>query len=101
MSRTFWKIRKIKSALDLSYVIDSPPITRLSVYDFYELLEDNRVSVYEEVKVKTPFLIRLTLLFFVVVFIVLFLFMPLKYIIDGKWGYQNEFLRNWSQSLGL
>ena len=97
----FWKFYEIKSSFGISCAIERAPESKLSVHEFWELLEDNDVKLFIKKKFDTPFWIRFTLPLFILVFILLFLFMPIKYMLVGKWGYHWEWIRRWSQALGL
>mgnify|MGYP001455934434 CR=1 FL=1 len=59
------------------------------------------LEFYRISKKEVPLSIRLTLPFAIITFIVLFVTSPIKFMITGKWGYSNEALRNWFNSLGM
>ncbi len=60
------------------------------------------IDFYTEEKTSVSFWIRLTLPFALIVMIFMFLFLPINFIITGKWGYgysKNNFVYNWLKSL--
>lgn len=77
------------------------PELKLTTMDIEERLDELDFEFYEDVKVKTPFWIRLTLLPAFVVMAVLFFAMPINYILTGKWGYKFNWLSNWLRALGF
>lgn len=70
-------------------------IVRFSPFEFYKFKEVEKVS----------FLWRLTLIFVLPYFILLFVWMPIQYMITNEWGYsqnfQDKFHRPWMRKLGL
>jgi hypothetical protein len=70
-----------------------------------ERLKNIGIYNYEEIdKFETNLFIRLSLPFALIVWILLFIFLPVNYILTGKWGYNfknKEFLVNWFRKLGF
>jgi hypothetical protein len=99
--KTFWKVEKVLSPLGLAHELETPPSTKLSLTEFFQLIDDYGLMIYRESKVKTPIWIRLTLPIALVVMLTLFLLMPVNYMITGHWGYKIEPLTNWLRSLGF
>lgn len=50
--------------------------------------------------VKNPW-IRITLPFAIVTIIIMLLLMPIKYVVTGKWQYENKIILNWFHKLGM
>lgn len=100
--KAFWKLKRkdyFSVAMDLKRVL--PELKGLLAEDIEARLHKTDLEFYQETKVKAPFLIRLTLPFSFLTVVILFILMPFKYIITGKWGYEWVPLTNWLRSLGL
>jgi len=97
----YWYKRKIdyfSVAMELKKVI---PELKVSTSDHIEdCLRGSGLEFYRVTNKKVPVFIRLTLPFAAITFVVLFLTLPIKFMVTGKWGYDNERLRNWFTSLG-
>jgi len=64
-------------------------------------LAESDFVVYKKKLVKTPVYIRLSIIPALVVMAILFIFMPVNYIISGHWGYKWQWLENWLSALGF
>lgn len=100
--KTFWRLRKKDqyfTALELKKVI--PQLKSCDVETIEDHLRDLDMEFYQTEKIKSPIWIRLTLPLAFIIMIVLYILMPINYIITGHWGYKYESLTNWLRSLGL
>lgn len=76
-------------------------LTREELADRFELLG---VEFYTVERKPVPILIRLTMPFAFVTFVIMVLFMPLHYFITGHWHYSlkdNSKLMNWFDAVGF
>ena len=99
---TFWRLRKTDyymTAIDLKKRI--PELSKVDAEYITSRLRGSNMEFYKRETVKTPFYSRLTLIPALVLMLVLFIFMPVNYIISGKWGYKWIWLKNWLNSLGF
>ena len=86
-----WLIENIPELTDYQKdCLSNDSIVWFSPYYFYERIEKNKSAV----------LWRLTLPFFGIAFLSLVLFNPVKWIITGRWGYDQDFLDKWFNSWG-
>ncbi len=99
---TFWRLSRKDgyfTAIELKRIL--PELKN----SYTETIEDNLrhsdLEFYYKEKVKSPFWIRLTLPFALLVMLTLFILMPINYIITGHWGYKFVPLTNWLRSLGF
>lgn len=65
------------------------------------IIRSMNVTIYKNEKVETPLWIRFTIILFPIAYIVLFAFLPINYIITGKWGYNIKWLKDWVDALGF
>lgn len=100
MTKTFWRVKK-KSTNFLAYELRNaiPELERLTTEEVESYIRDLDVEFIYKEKVKAKPLIRLTLPFAFIVWLLMVMFLPVNYLIIGKWGYQNEFFENWFRSL--
>lgn len=99
---TFWRLKRKDfyfTAIELKRIF---PELRNSYTETIEgYLKTSNLEWYYKEKVKSPIWIRLTLPLAFVAMIVLFVLMPINYIVTGHWGYKYEPLTNWFRSLGF
>jgi hypothetical protein len=99
---TFWRLQKqdyFFAAIELKKRI--PELEQCDAEYLTSKLRGSNIQFYKTEKRETPLLIRLTLPFAIILFSVLFLLLPIKYVITGRWGYKVEWLQNWLRSLGF
>lgn len=100
MTETFYRINKKSSwfvANELRKAI--PDLQRLSTEEVDYAIKGLNIEYLYREKVKANPFIRLTLPLAAVVWVLMMFFLPVNYLLVGKWGYQNEFLENWFRSL--
>lgn len=103
--------RKIKRTCNNNYLNCTPEFIRtfpeLKHLDDEELANrfmELKLDFYTEEVKPIPKLIRLTLPFAVVLWLLMFIFAPLLFIITGKWGYslgKKNIIYNWFTQLKL
>jgi len=103
------KLKRTWSHNDLNYIPKFRELfPELSKVDS-EILADRFIELgldfYTEEKTAVKPLIRLTLPFAIIVMILMFIFIPINFLITGNWGYSisksNPRLLNWFRSLRL
>lgn len=103
--------RKLKKTWSNGYVRITPKFNKvfpeLSKMDDGELryrLKELKMDFYYEEKTPVNFWMRLTLPFAIATMILMFVSLPIAFVITGKWGYslgdKNRII-NWWRSLGL
>ena len=78
-----------------------PELQNKSADDIKESLRNSRLMFFTKKAVPVPFLIRLTLPIAVIVTILMILFMPVKFIFTGVWGYKRNRITNWLNAVGF
>lgn len=72
---------------------------------FNNLLEyDYPFYTYKRSQKTSSVLMRLTIIFLPIVFIILFLYLPIQFLFTGRWGYngnQIKWYQDWCDKLGL
>jgi len=71
-----------------------------------EEIEDKLSSItngliFEEERTKVNPLIRLTLPFAFLLYLLMLITLPIKFILTGTWSYRSKFLTNWFNSLNF
>jgi len=104
----FYKLKRTWSHNDINYIPDFretfPELKHLSSEELCDRFSSMNVDFYIAKKVSTPFLTRLTLPFALVLLLLMFIGLPLVFMITGNWGYgvgENARLNNWFKSLRL
>jgi hypothetical protein len=64
-------------------------------------LRGSDLTVYKSEKVSTAWYVRFTLPFALVFLCILFLSLPVKYMVTGKWEYEFKWIHNWFTALGF
>ena len=98
----FWKINKRDyywTALELKNII--PELRKCDTDHIVSYLRKSGIHLVEEKLVKTPIWIRFTLPFALITLLLLLCTLPIKFMISGSWGYQNEKLSNWFKAVGF
>ena len=88
-----WKFREV-----------FPELKNISTEEMVDRLIDLKFDFYSEEKDEVKFWIRLTLPFALLTFVLMFLFMPVNFMIRGEWGYnidKKNRIYNWFKSLRL
>lgn len=102
MAKTFWRLRYINSfSAGLELKRHLPELKGMDGEILGYKLDNTKLDFYESEQATTPLWIRLTLPFAFIIALVLFLGMPINYIITGRWGYKIVWLKNWLSALGF
>ena len=100
----FRKLKRVWSHNDMNYIPKFretfPELNKVSMEDMCIRWKSLGINFYTEEKVEVGGWVRLTLPFALVMWVLLFITLPLNFIITGKWGY-GDYLYNWFKSLGL
>lgn len=97
-----WRLKKIdydSFAFQLTQKLDK--LKRTDTDDIVNVIRSMGVTIYKNEKVETSLWIRFTIILFPIAFIILFAFLPINYIISGKWGYNIKWLKDWVDALGI
>jgi hypothetical protein len=102
MASKFWRLTKqdyFMTAIELKKRI--PELKNVDADRIIDNLRGTNLYFYKHESVPTPFWIRFTLPLGLITMLILFIFMPVNYIIVGKWGYKWQWLTNWLRALGF
>jgi hypothetical protein len=97
-----WRLKKKDNysfAYELSRNIDT--LKNTNIDDLADTIRLMNVTIYSNEKVNTSPWIRLTIIFIPIIFIPLFIFLPINYMITGHWGYNIKWLKDWVDALGI
>ena len=100
--KIYWRLKEKNTyfaAIELKRVI--PELKNVNIDSLDDHLRGSDLEFYYREKKSVPLLVRLTLPVAIVLWILLFVTMPLKFIITGKWGYNIVWFMNWYNALGL
>lgn len=78
-----------------------PELKDINSYHLEHHLKGSDLIFYKEDKTKVPFLIRITLPFALITWLLMFISLPFKFILTGNWGYDHDWSYNWFKSLKL
>ncbi len=98
----FWRLKhkdNFQVAIDLKKNI--PELKNVSVEHLENNLNDTSLEFYALEKEVKPFWLRMTLPLAFLIWLILFVFLPINYIIIGRWGYRWEWIKNWFSALGF
>ena len=98
----YWRLKKqdyFMTAIELQKCL--PELEKCSIERIENHLRGSQLVFYKKENVRTSFVMRITLPLSFVAMIVLFIGMPINYIISGKWGYKRNWIANWFRSLGF
>ena len=95
---TFWKFKTV-SAYKLKEAF--PELKQILLEDIEQRLRYSGMILVKRERVSVPFWVRLTLPFALIAIIILYVSLPIKYMLNGKWGYNKDWLYNWFKSLGF
>ena len=103
------KLKRTWSHNDLNYIPKFrelfPELSKVDSEKLADRFIELGLDFYTEEKTTVKPLIRLTLPFAIIVMILMFIFIPINFLITGNWGYSisksNPRLLNWFRSLRL
>lgn len=98
----FWKIKRQdywNTAIELRKIL--PELNNAYTDDVVDNLRGSNLSFVMIESVKKSFWIRLSLPFGILTFLVLFITLPIKFMITGSWNYKWMWLQNWFSALGF
>jgi hypothetical protein len=103
------KLKRTWSHNDLNYIPKFrelfPELSKVDKEKLADRFIDLGLDFYTEVKTPVKLLTRLTLPFALIVLLLMFVFIPVNFLINGNWGYSisksNPKLLNWFRSLRL
>ncbi len=98
----YWRLRKKDyyfTAIELQKRLRG--LKNSSVDDIENDLRGTNLQFYYTESVSASLWIRLTLPFAFIVMIGLIIFMPINFMITGRWGYKWESLTNWFRAVGF
>lgn len=81
-----------------------PELSKIDSEEMYNRLRELKIDFYYEERTPVKFWVRLTLPFAIITMLLMFIGLPLNFIITGKWGYslgEKNRLLNWFRSLRL
>lgn len=81
-----------------------PELKNLTREELADRFKSLGVEFYTAERKPVPILIRLTMPFAFITFVIMVLFMPLHYLITGRWHYRlkdNSKLMNWFDAVGF
>ena len=97
-----WRLKKKdydSFAFELKEKLDE--LKRTDTDYIVNVIRSMGVTIYKNEKVETSLWIRFTIILFPIAFRILFAFLPINYIISGKWGYNIKWLKDWVDALGI
>jgi hypothetical protein len=100
--KTFWRLQEVdyySVAIDLKRRI--PDLKHVDYEWIADHLKGSNLLFYRQEKAPIPFYMRLTLIPALVVLVILFIGLPINYLITGYWRYNWLWLKNWFTSLGF
>lgn len=102
------KLKRTWSHNDINYIPKFketfPELNKLSSSELADRFSKLKVNFYIEEKVSTKKLIRATLPFAIILFILMIIFLPINFLITGNWYYNNfedSKIYNWFGQLKL
>lgn len=102
------KLKRVWSHNDMNYIprFDEifPELKKVSSEDMCDRWIDLGVDFYTERQTKVPFFVRITLPFAVLLFILMLIFIPIRFLVKGTWSYDlnnKNIVYNWFKSLRL
>lgn len=98
MNKTFWKYKTEHSSTVAYNLKRSIPELKHVSTETIEYAVRKYTFLSQE-KTKAAWWIRLTLPLAIVAWILLFIYLPVNYVIKGEWGYSNTWVENWFRQL--
>lgn len=102
MIKTFWRLRRQDywmAAIELKRAI--PELKDSDTDRLASYIRSSKLNFYEQEKAPTSRWMRITLPFGLIAMLILFILMPINYMIVGQWGYKWRWLTNWLRALGF
>ncbi len=100
------KLRRIWSHNDMNHIPEFrklfPELNNVSSEEMCDRWVSLGIDFYTNEETPVPFILRLTLPFAVIVFLLMFLFLPIMFIFTGKWGYgysEHNRIFNWFNAI--
>lgn len=104
----FRKLKRVWSYNSYSYIPKFretfPELNKLSYDELCERWRSLGIDLYTEEKTDAPRWIRLTLPFALILLVLMFISLPVVFMITGKWSYgtgEKSRILNWFRALGL
>jgi len=104
----FRKLKRVWSYNSYSYIPKFretfPELNNVEYEELCRRWESLGIDFYTEEKIKVKKWLRLTLPFALILFIIMFIFLPVAFIFTGKWSYGNgekSLILNWFRALRL
>lgn len=105
----FRKLKRVWSHNDMNYIPKFketfPELNKVSSEEMCDRWIELGIDFYTEERVNVPIWIRLTLPFALVTMLIMFILLPINFIITGGWGYDlrknNTAILNWFRALRL
>jgi hypothetical protein len=104
----FRKLKRVWSYNDWTYIPNFtktfPELNKVPYEEMCERWRSLGIDFYSEERTEIRGWVRFTLPFALVLFVLMFISLPLLFIITGKWTYPNgekNIVLNWFRSLGL
>ena len=104
----FKKLKRVWSHNDWTYIPKFsetfPELNKVSYEEMCERWKSLRINFYSEEKTEIRGWVRFTLPFALILFILMFISLPLLFMITGKWTYPNgekNLILNWFRALRL
>ncbi len=99
---SFWKIEKLNQYSGAVILKNNfKELKHLDTYDISDILQDKGLYIMQERIVTKPWWIRLTLPFGLILFLILLVVLPFKFMITGNWKYKLKWVQNWFNALGF
>ena len=95
----FWEIKKMDHFSAANKLRKLFPELR-NVSNIDDTLRLGQIFVLKQKQATSHKWIRLTLPFAFIFCILLFLFLPFRYMVTGSWDYNSQWVYNWFKSLG-
>jgi hypothetical protein len=101
---SFYKLEKVSNFEFSIWLRKTFENSKFDRQDIEDILKRSDFLIYKEEKKVSNFWLRLTIIPLLFMYILLFIFLPINFIISGKWSYSENFIfwfKNWRKSLNL
>ena len=98
----FWEIKKLdtySTAIELKHHL--PMLEKYSTDDIVDHLRGSGLHLIKEQKTETKIWVRFTLPIAFVVFLIMLLSLPIRFMFTGSWYYDNQKIANWFRAVGF
>lgn len=102
------KLKRTWSHSELNYIPNFkktfPELSKVNSEELADRFIELGLDFYTEERKPVHFLTRLTLPFALILLILMLIFLPLNFLITGRWGYslgKDNYILNWFRSLRL